>query len=166
MKYELKEVSLNMAKAEYEMYQEIPAKTSGATNLCYGIPFENFKAYLEQLIRNKYVQTNEYGTPTITYVMYVNDYPVGYVGLRPEIDDNWKKWSGNIFYNIRPSERRKGYATRMLELGIKEFKKMGVKEIYLNSSKGNLGSSKVIENNDGILLSEDEGSKYYKIIIE
>jgi predicted acetyltransferase len=136
-----------MDKKEYDMYQEIPSKESGSTNLCNGISYEVFKEYLEQLISNKHVNINNYGTPTITYIMYVNDYPVGYVGLRTKIDDKWKKWSENVYYTIRPLERNKGYGTKILELAIEEFKKMSFKEIFTNSSNMNYASSKVIENN-------------------
>lgn len=31
---ELKELNMNMGIAEYEMYQDIPLKESGSTNLC------------------------------------------------------------------------------------------------------------------------------------
>ena len=54
MNYKLKEIDLDMGKKEYEMFQEIPAKVSGATNLCHGISFEIFNNYLEQLICNKF----------------------------------------------------------------------------------------------------------------
>lgn len=67
MKYELKELNVDMGIAEYEMYQNI----------------------------------SEYDTPTITYIMYVNDVPIGYICIRTKIDDNWKKWSGNFYYAIR-----------------------------------------------------------------
>jgi len=96
--------------------------------------------------------------------MYVDDYPVGYLGIRTELDNNWLKWSGNVYYVIRPSERKKGYGTKILNLAIEEAKKLGFKEIYLQSSEGNIGSAKVIEKNGGILL-KDEDTRYYKIII-
>ena len=43
---------------------------------------------------------------------------------------------------------------------------MGFKEVYGQSSKGNIGSKKVIENNGGILLTEKDGTRYYKIIVK
>lgn len=43
MNYELKELNMNMGVSEYEMYQDIPLKESGSTNLCNGLPFEVFK---------------------------------------------------------------------------------------------------------------------------
>lgn len=53
----------------------------------------------------------------------------------------------------------------MLELALVEFKKLGFKEVYGQSSAGNIGSAKVIENNGGIFLNEENGTCYYKIIL-
>lgn len=164
--FELKELNMNMDLPEYEMYQDIPLKESGSTNLCNGLPYDVFKNYLESQMARKYQIVSMYDTPTIIYIMYVNNLPVGYIGIRTEIDDNWKKWSGNIYYAIRLSERRKGYATKMVELALNELRKMNYKEIYCQSSNGNIGSSKVIENNGGIFLNEENGTRYYKIILE
>ena len=41
----LKKLTLDVSKQEYEMFQDIPAKENGSTNLCYGIPFENFFSF-------------------------------------------------------------------------------------------------------------------------
>ena len=47
MNYELKELSLDLISKElYDMYQDIPLKESGSTNLCNGLPFEVFGSYL------------------------------------------------------------------------------------------------------------------------
>lgn len=165
MHYELKELNMNMGLLEYEMYQDIPVKESGSTNLCNGLPYDVFKSYLESQIARKYQTTSYYDTKTITYILYVDSKPVGYIGIRLDIDDNWRKWSGNFFYAIRLSERNKGYCTKMLELVLDEFRKFGYKEVYGNSSAGNISSSKVIENNGGIFLSEEDGTRYYKIIL-
>lgn len=166
MKYELKELNINMGITEYEMYQDIPLKESGSTNLCNGLPYEVFKAYLESQLARKYQNISEYDTPTVTYIMYVNDIPVGYISLRTKIDNQWKKWSGNFYYVIRISERKKGYGTKILKLALDEFKKLGFKEIYGQSSAGNIVSAKVIENNGGILLEEVDGTRYYKIKLQ
>ena len=42
----------------------------------------------------------------------------------------------------------------MLSLGLKELQKLGFSEVYGQSSKGNIGSSKVIENNEAYLLTK------------
>ena len=45
--FELKELNMKMDLSEYEMYQDIPLKESGSTNLCKGLPYDVFKNYLE-----------------------------------------------------------------------------------------------------------------------
>mgnify|MGYP002858879455 CR=1 FL=1 len=165
MNFILKELNLSMGIDVYEMYQDIPAKESGSTNECFGLSYEQFPKYLEKEINRKNNKITYDDTPTTTYIMYVNNIPVGLICLRTEIDDNWKKWSGNFYYRVRLSARNKGYGTKMLELAIDEFRKLGFKEIYGQSSAGNISSAKVIENNSGIFLYEDNGTRYYKIII-
>lgn len=161
----LRELDLEMGKEEYEMYQDIPAKESGSSNECYGIPYEGFKNYIKKEINRKYNEVTYDDTPTISYIMYDDNKPVGLIRLRTKIDDNWLKWSGNFYYRIRVSEREKGYGTKILQLALEEFKKMGFKEVYGQSSKGNVASAKVIENNGGILLNEKDGTRYYKIVL-
>ena len=157
MKYELKELNMDMGVSEYEMYQDIPLKEPGSTNLCNGLPYEVFKNYLESQLARKYQNISIYDTPTITYILYINSIPVGYICIRTKIDNQWKKWSGNFYYTVRLSERKKGYGTKMLKLALNEFKKLGLKEIYGQSSSDNYASEKVIE--------EIGGTRYYKIKI-
>lgn len=166
MKYKLKELSLNLIDTFlYEMYQDIPSGENGQTNKAYGLTKKEFKQYVLTQIKRKYNQVTFYDTPTITYIMYVNGYPVGFICLRTKIDDNWLKWSGNFYYQIRTTERRKGYATKILALALEKLKELGFTEVYGQSSKGNIGSSKVIQNNNGIFINEINGSKYYKILL-
>ena len=165
MKYELKELNENMGKDVYEMYQDIPNGENGQTNECYGFTYDEYTKFIKIEVKRKYNKITYNDTPTITYNMYVNDYPVGLIGLRTEIDDNWKLWSGNFYYKIRSTEREKGYCTKMLSMALDIFKNLGFREVFGNASAGNIGSAKVIENNGGIFLKEVNGSRYYKIIL-
>ena len=162
----LRELDLNMGKDVYEMYQDIPAKESGSTNECFGLSFDDFPKYLEKEINRKNNKVTYDDTPTITYIMYVDNNPVGLICLRTEIDDNWMKWSGNFYYRIRLSERKKGYGTKILSLALEEFRRLGFKEVYGQSSEGNIGSAQLIENNGGILIDEKDGTRYYKIVLK
>lgn len=159
--YILKELNLKMGELEYDMFQEIPAKENGSTNLCFGIPYDSFKSYLENQMARKYQNISNYDTPTVIYLMYINDKPVGYIGIRTQIDENWKKWSGNIFYAIRPTQRHKGYCTKMLGLAIQKCRDLKIDPIYVQANKNNLFSQKFIENNGGKLYFEDETKYYY-----
>ena len=52
---------------------------------------------------------------------------------------------GHIGYGIRPSERRKGYATETLNMLLEEAKKRHIYRILIGSHTSNIGSCKVIE---------------------
>lgn len=166
MLYELKELSLDLLNKDlYDMYQDIPNGDNGQTNDAFGLNEDEFKDYIIKQINRKNNKVTFDDTPTITYIMYVENKPVGFICLRTEIDDNWMKWSGNFYYQVRLSQRRKGYATKMLELGLNELKKIGFDVVYGQSSAGNIGSAKTIENNNGIFIKENEGTRYYKILL-
>lgn len=166
MKYKLIEINLDMGRPEYEMYQDIPAKESGSTNLCSGLPFEIFPSFIESQMARKYQLISPYDTPTSIYIFYVNEEPVGYAGLRLDIDEQWKKWSGNIFYAIRNSARGKGYGTALLNVMLNKAKEQGLNEILIQSSAGNIASQRVIEKNGGVFTEEDNGTHYYTISLD
>ena len=64
------------------------------------------------------------------------------------------KYGGHIGDGIRPSERRKGYATKMISLASEECKRRGMDKSLLVCDKDNIGSVKSIDNNGGVLESE------------
>ena len=61
---------------------------------------------------------------------------------------------GHIGDGIRPSERRKGYATKMIGLALEECKKLGLDKVLMVCDKNNVGSAKSIMNNGGVLENE------------
>jgi len=66
---------------------EAPAKESGSTNLCHGLPYEVFPEFLESQMARKYQNISHYDTPTTLFIMYVEDKPVGYIGIRTKLDE-------------------------------------------------------------------------------
>lgn len=79
---------------------------------------------------------------------------VGMINIRHELNDNLLRKGGHIGYGVRPTERRKGYVTKILYLGIKEAKKLGLEKLLLTSDKSNIGSVKAIQKNWGVLENE------------
>ena len=79
---------------------------------------------------------------------------LGAVNIRHILNDNLLREGGHIGDGIRPSERRKGYATEMIRLALIECKKLGIKKVLITCNKDNIGSAKSIINNGGILENE------------
>ena len=57
--------------------------------------------------------------------------------------------ASHIGYAVKPSERKKGYGTEMLRLGLLKAKKIGIKKVIMNCNIDNLPSKKIIEKNGG-----------------
>ena len=73
---------------------------------------------------------------------------VGIVDLRYRLNDFLKDF-GNCGYSVRPSERRKGYATEILRQICLVAKEHGLKQLQLSVEKDNVASIKTIEKNGG-----------------
>lgn len=63
-------------------------------------------------------------------------------------------YGGHIGYSVRRSERKKGYATEMLKLALKECEGLGITKVLLTCDKDNIASAKTIIKNEGILENE------------
>ena len=81
---------------------------------------------------------------------------VGAVNIRHYLNENLLKTGGHIGDGIRPSERRKGYATAMIALALEECKKLGIKDVLMCCGKENVASAKSIVRNGGVLENEVE----------
>lgn len=79
---------------------------------------------------------------------------VGAVNIRHYLNDYLLAHGGHIGDGIRPSERRKGYATQMIQLALEECKILGIKKVLMVCDKDNIASAKSIIKNGGILENE------------
>ena len=79
---------------------------------------------------------------------------LGAVSIRHYLNEAMLQTCGHIGDGIRPSERRKGYATEMLRLALIECKKLGIDRVLLICDKANIGSAKAIIRNGGVLENE------------
>lgn len=95
---------------------------------------------------------------------------IGMISIRHELTNDYlRNYVGHIGYGIRPSERKKGYATQMLSLGLKfcrEELKLG--KVMVNCHEENIGSKKTIINAGGILEREyiGEDRKKHSITLD
>ena len=79
---------------------------------------------------------------------------VGAVNIRHYLNESLLLNGGHIGDGVRPSERRKGVATRMIALALEECRKLGIDRVLMVCDKENIGSAKSIINNGGVLENE------------
>ena len=93
---------------------------------------------------------------------------LGAVNIRHELNEHLLKCGGHIGDGIRPSERRKGYATEMIGLALLKCKELGIDEVMMFCSEDNIGSKKSILNNGGVFSGTclDEGEINEKYLID
>ena len=73
------------------------------------------------------------------------------LNFRKNLNEFLLQSAGHIGYSVAPSERRKGYATKMLQLALQEAPKYGLTKVLITCTDDNVGSIGVIENNGGVL---------------
>jgi predicted acetyltransferase len=116
----------------------------------------DFEAYVNELLGF----SNGLGLPG-SYVPYstfwlvdAHNRVLGLVSIRHRLNERLRQEGGHIGYTIRPSERGKGHATRLLALALAEAKSLGIERALLTCDKTNLASRRVILANGGVLSGE------------
>ena len=79
---------------------------------------------------------------------------IGMINIRHKLNEYLLREGGHIGYSIRRSERQKGYATKMLELGLGKCLQLGIEKVLVTCNKNNIASAKTIQNNFGVLENE------------
>lgn len=79
---------------------------------------------------------------------------LGTIRIRHELTPELTVVGGHIGYDVRPSERGKGYACRMLALALGKARGLGLRRVLLTCSKANAASAAVILHNGGRLENE------------
>ena len=118
--------------------------------------FHDFDNYLKNLDTNEETKNGWVPDSTLFCLDKDRNIFVGAVNIRHYLNDELLKTGGHIGDGIRPSERRKGYATAMIALALDECKKLGINKVLICCDKNNIGSAKTIIRNGGVLENEVE----------
>lgn len=111
--------------------------------------------WLEQLRQCEREETCPAGwvcASTYLAVRQADDRMVGVIDLRHHIRHPvLSVWGGHIGYSVRPSERRKGYATEMLRQNLENAKALGIDKLLITCDADNTASERTIQKNGGRL---------------
>lgn len=133
-------------------------------NLNINLLKKNFQSYInKELDKEKGIGLPEgYVPESVFWLINENEF-IGKINIRHRLTDSLKKIGGHIGYDIRPSERSKGYGKEMLRLALIEAKKLGINEVLITCNFDNIPSRKVIESNGGIFQSQEESKLKFVI---
>lgn len=117
--------------------------------------WEDYNDFLERTKNNVEGRNPKHpGHSTLYFIIDDNEKIVWATHIRHELSDELKFDGGNIGYGIRPSERRKWYATAGLKLALEKCKELWLEKVLLTCGKNNIGSAKAMINNWWIRDSE------------
>lgn len=102
--------------------------------------------------------------PTSTFFLVINNRIVGRSSLRHQLTAELANEGGNIGYDIRPSERRKGYGTLLLKLMLDNARRIGLGRVLVTCNVDNLASARIIEKNGGKLYGQSISSRTGKTV--
>ena len=129
--------------------------------------YDNYDEWLIKLERDLDIPNIPEGkVPANTYffIRAQDSKIIGMINIRHKLSDLLFTRGGHIGYSIRPTERKKGYGTMMLKLGLEKCRELSLSKVLITCDKINVASAKVIQNNNGILENEIFSETFSEII--
>lgn len=117
--------------------------------------YHNRKKYIEEI---EVTEAHSGLVPDSTFFCFdvERNIFVGAVNIRHYLNERLLLNIGHIGVGIRPSERNKGYGTKMVALALEECKKIGLDNVLMVCDKNNTASARTIIKNGGIMENEVE----------
>ena len=134
---------------EWKLDQQVN-RTDGSPWVIFKNDYRDFDYYLEHLETK---DTSQGFVPDSVFFLLDEERNrlLGAVNIRHYLNEHLLKYGGHIGDGVRPSERRKGYATEMIRLALIECKKLGIDRVLICCNSDNIGSKESIIKNGGVL---------------
>lgn len=115
--------------------------------------FAGFCAWIERLRReaDPAVPPREGRVHATNWWIVEDGAYLGAIQLRHYLNDFLLDAGGHIGYGIRPSARRRGYATWAVGAVLPKARALGLTRVLVTCDDDNVGSARVIERNGGVL---------------
>ena len=116
----------------------------------------NYTSWVEKLQKDIGGNPEKDRVPAVTYFLVrdTDNKLVGMINIRLKLNHTPWNFGGHIGYNVRPSERRKGYNKINLYLGLYVLNEYGAEVALLDCDKENLGSSATMRALGGKMIYE------------
>ena len=131
----------------------------------YQPALEDFPAYLRGLSDGARGTGLPPGlVPYSTFWLTSGRRPIGSSRVRHYLTPDLEDEGGHVGYDIRPSERGKGYGTLILKLTLGRAMDIGLRRVFITCDADNVASARVIEKNGGKLHGRVASKRSGKII--
>lgn len=128
----------------WEWSQEDDFNNTSPWALFLGRDFWEFLQIIKQISLWKDVEK----TQSTLFFLIKDNKIIWWIDMRHNIDSQYlRDFGGHIGYGIRPSERKKWYATQILKLWLIEAKNIWINKILISCHPDNFASEKVIVKN-------------------
>lgn len=98
-----------------------------------------------------------------TFWVTQDDVVVGFLQLRHYLNERLLRLGGHVGYSIRPSHRRRGHASRALQLALGRARELGLDRVLVTCHDDNPTSARTIESAGGVHEDTRAGVRRYWI---